>query len=135
MSIDVQYRNKTLFINKQPLNFDFEVGNAFVLENKIIFLLKIPYDNQETLQNIYCLNESCQFLWQVQSVVLAYPNLTEELSFDGIKLKNNGKISAYDFYGRNFDIDPQNGHITNFTVARCKYFLIYPKVFYLPVDM
>ncbi|MBR2525457.1 hypothetical protein IKE67_03215, partial [bacterium] len=72
----------------------------------------------ETLQNIYCLNENCQFLWQVQSILLAYPELSEEIPFEDIKLKDNGRISAYDFYGRNFEINPDNGHITDFKISR-----------------
>lgn len=117
MAVDVQYRNKTLFVDKQPLKFDFEVGNAFSVDNNVVFLLKIPYED-ETLKNIYCLNKNCQFLWQVQSVLEAYPDLTVELPFEGMNLCPNGKISAYDFYGRNFEIDAYNGKILGYKIVK-----------------
>lgn len=119
MQLDVQFRKNTLFINKKPLNFDFEVGNAFVCDNSnIVFLLMIPYDNNETLQNIYCLNKDCQFMWQVQSVKDAFSSLSDELPFEGMSLNDNGNISAYDFYGRSFEIDTLNGHILDYSIVR-----------------
>jgi len=117
MVLDVKYRKNTLFIEGNTLNFDFEVGNAFAVDGKVIFLLKIPYDN-DTLKNIYCLSGNCQFIWQVQSVLEAYPDLNEELPFENMVLRENGKISASDFYGRNFDIDTNNGKISGFKIAR-----------------
>ncbi len=117
MKLDVQYRNKTLFINKRPLNFDFVVGNAFVVEDRVIFLLQIP-SNDKTVRNIYCLNSECAFLWQVQSVLEKFPNLTEELPLEGMSLNDNGNISAYDFYGRNFEIDSKTGNILDYSVSR-----------------
>lgn len=117
MAKDVQFRKNTLFVDKKPINFDFEVGNAFVCNNNVIFLLKIPYDN-DTLHNIYCLNNDCQFLWQVQSITSAYPNMSDELPFEGMTLNEKGNISAYDFYGRNFEIDALNGHILDYKIVR-----------------
>ncbi|MBR1943524.1 hypothetical protein IJ843_07300 [bacterium] len=117
MVLDVKYRKNTLFVQGKPLNFDFEVGNALAVDDKVIFLLKIPYDNN-TLKNIYCLSDSCQFIWQVQSVLEAYPDLNEELPFENMVLRENGNISASDFYGRNFDIDTNNGKILDFKIAR-----------------
>lgn len=117
MALNVQFRKNTLFVNDKQLNFDFEVGNAFVKDNKIIFLLKIPYDNN-TLRNIYCLSADCQFLWQVQSALEAYPKINEELPFENMVLKENGNISASDFYGRNFEINPADGKIIDFKVTR-----------------
>lgn len=117
MALDVQFRKNNLFINGSPMKFDYEVGNAFVADNKIIFLLRIP-SGDSTLRNIYCLDANCQFLWQVQSSLEAYPEIREELPFEGISLRENGNISAYDFYGRNFDIDTSNGKIIDFKVSR-----------------
>lgn len=117
MPTDLQFRKNTLFVNKKPLNFDYEVGNAFAYGDKIIFLLKIPYDDK-TLRNIYCLNSDCGFLWQVQSVIEAYPEFDEELPFEGMSLKKNGNVSAYDFFGRNFEINSNNGNILDFKVVR-----------------
>lgn len=118
MTLDVQFRKNTLFVNKKPINFDFEVGNALAVDDKVIFLLKIPYDDKTTLKNIYCLNENCQFLWQVQSALEAYPNINEELPFENMVQNGNGNISASDFYGRNFEINVTNGKIINFSVSR-----------------
>lgn len=117
MAFDIQYRNKTLFVNKTPLNFDYKVGNAFSVNDNIIFLLDIP-NNDNTLQNIYCLNSKFQFLWQVQSVLDRFENLSDELPFEGMSLKENGNISAYDFYGRNFEIDSNNGKIISYKIVR-----------------
>lgn len=117
MAIDVKFRKNTLFVEGNTLNFDFEVGNAFEVNNNVVFLLKIPNDN-DTLKNIYCLNSNCQFLWQVQSVLEVYPDLKVELPFENMTMRENGNISASDFYGRNFDIDASNGKILNFKISR-----------------
>ena len=117
MVLDVKYRNKTLFVDNKQLNFDYEVGDAFCVDNNVVFLLKIPYDD-ETLKNIYCLSNECQFLWQVQSVLDAYPKLTIELPFEGMVLNQDGIISAYDFYGRNFEIDSCNGKILDYSIVK-----------------
>ncbi len=117
MAQDVQFRKNILFINNKTLKFDYEVGNAFNVEDKIVFLLKIPYED-ETLRNIYCINKDCQFLWQVQSVLEVYPELNEELPFEGMTKIFNGKISAYDFYGRNFEVDSVNGKIKNYKIVK-----------------
>lgn len=117
MAIDVQFRKNTLFVNKKPINFDFEIGNAFTVDDRIVFMLQIP-QNDDTLQNIYCLNVDGQFLWQVQSVLEAYPELREEIPFVHIALREDGTLTASDFFGRNFDIDSVTGQITNFRIAR-----------------
>lgn len=117
MAIDIQFRKNTLFVDKKPLNFDFEVGNAFECNNNIVFLLKIPYDD-DTLRNIYCVSNNCRFLWQVQSVKEVFSDLSDELPFEGMSLNDNGNISAYDFYGRNFEINPLNGNILDFKIVR-----------------
>ena len=67
-------------------------------------MLQIPQGN-DTLRNIYCLDENCQFLWQVQSVLEAYPDLGQEIPFVLIALREDGILTASDFFGRNFDID------------------------------
>ena len=72
MALNVLYRKNTLFINNKPLNFDYTIGNAFPIGDKIVFMLEIP-QNKDTLRNIYCLNSNCQFMWQVQSPLEAYP--------------------------------------------------------------
>lgn len=117
MVLDVKFRKNNLIINGKPMRFDYEVGDAFAVDNKIIFLLRIPSGN-DTLRNIYCLSEDYQFVWQVQSALEAYPEIGEELSFEGMSLRDNGNISAYDFYGRNFDIDVTNGKILSFKISR-----------------
>ncbi len=117
MALEVLCRKNNLFINGKPMKFDYEVGNAFVVDNKIVFLLRIP-NGDPTLKNIYCLSEDCQFLWQVQSQVEAFPEVKEELPFEGMTLRENGNISAYDFFGRDFDIDPTTGKILSFKVTR-----------------
>ena len=117
MALDIQFRKNNLFINGRPMKFDYEVGNAFAYNDKILFLLRIP-NGDNTLKNIYCLSSDCQFLWQVQSVLEAFPQLNEELPFEGMSLRENGNISAYDFYGRNFDIDSNNGKLLDFKVVR-----------------
>lgn len=115
--LNVQYRKKTLVIDKKTLNFDYEVGNAFCVDDNIIFLLKIPYD-KDTLKNIYCMSKDCQFLWQVQSVLDSYPELNVELPFEGMTKRSNGNISAYDFYGRNFEIDSNNGKFLGYKIVK-----------------
>lgn len=117
MVLDVQFRKNTLFVNKKPINFDFTIGNALVVDNKIVFLLEIPQNN-DTLRNIYCLNADCHFLWQVQSVLEAYPEIEEEIPFTNLALRENGTLTASDFFGRNFDIDHKTGKITGFKIAR-----------------
>ena len=117
MALDVKFRKNNLIVNGQPLTFDYEVGNAFVVENNVIFLLRIPNDG-DVIRNIYCLNSDCKFLWQVQSPLEAFPEIGEELCFEDMSLRDNGNMSAYDFYGRNFDIDVTNGKILSFKVSR-----------------
>lgn len=117
MDLDVSFRKNNLFINGKPMKFDYEVGNAFVVDDKIVFLLLIPNGNP-TVQNIYCLNSDLQFLWQVQSMLEAYPQVGEELPYENMALRENGNISASDFFGRNFDIDVTNGKLVNFKIVR-----------------
>lgn len=117
MTLDVQFRKNTLFVNKKPINFDFEIGNALAVDNKVVFMFQIPQEN-DTLRNIYCLDEDCQFLWQVQSVLEAYPDLGEEIPFVHIALREDGTLTASDFFGRNFDIDKNTGKIIDFRVSR-----------------
>jgi len=117
MVLDVQFRNKTLFVNKQPINFDFVVGNAIEIDNKIVFMLEIP-QNEDILRNIYCLNSNCQFMWQVQSPLEAYPEIGQEMPFSNLAVRENGTVTASDFLGRNFDIDKNTGKIMKFKIAR-----------------
>ncbi len=117
MQQNVQYRKNTLFINNRPLNFDYTIGNAFSVNNKILFMLEIP-PQDETLRNIYCLSSDCQFLWQVQSPLEAYPEIGQEIPFTNLAIRENGTVTASDFLGRNFDIDENTGKLINFKVAR-----------------
>ena len=52
MTLDVQFRKNTLFVNKKPINFDFEIGNALAVDDKVIFLLKIPYDDNAVIVGV-----------------------------------------------------------------------------------
>lgn len=117
MALNVLFRKNTLFINNKPLNFDYKIGNAIVIDNKVVFMLEIPQGN-DTLKNIYCLSSDCQFLWQVQSALEAYPEIGQEIPFSNLAVRKNGTVTASDFLGRNFDIDKNTGKLLNFKIVR-----------------
>ena len=113
----VKYEDKTVYFTTQPVVFKFEVGDVIETNDIVVVRLNIPADN-ETRQNVFALKKDAKFIWQIESSLKIYPEISVELPYDNISILENGHLSVSDFFGRTFEVDINNGKLLNFSVSR-----------------
>jgi uncharacterized protein Usg len=72
-------------------------------------LLAIPFNKTE-INNIYCLDAQAKLVWQSEDLSVRYPELKNLLPYEQMGIKDD-IIFASDFYGRNYQINVNNGKI------------------------
>lgn len=105
----ITYNHKFLFIGNIKKEFKHEIQEIKILVDKILVLLLIPHDDNETIDNIYAVSYDGEIIWQSESLKQLYPSQIN-LPYEYMTVNTN-EIQAIDFYGRRYFIDVINGRI------------------------
>lgn len=116
MDLNIQINNNILKLNNKEIKFDHNIRQFKTIGDDVVVLLAIPY-NDNTLDNIYCYTANGIIKWQVQSIKEAFPEMKQLFPFEQMSVVD-GEISAADFYGRRFFIDPKTGKITKKDIVK-----------------
>ena len=100
--------NNELNVNENYVNFPYPIRDVKVINNTLIVLLDIP-QNDNTVDNLYAVNDNGAVIWHVQHLKEVYP-AEKMLPYEQIIVRKQ-EICAIDFYGRCYFIDPNNGKI------------------------
>lgn len=116
MTLNIQIDKNILTLNNKKIKFSHDIRQFKTLENDIVVLLSIP-GNDNTLDNIYCYSNTGIIKWQVQPLKDAFPELKQVFPFEQMSIIDD-KISATDFYGRRFIINPEDGKILSKDIVK-----------------
>ncbi len=109
MATTITIRNNTLYLNNNLIYFDYSVESVIIHENKVLVLLDVPTNSNET-SNIFLVNMNAEIVWRIQAVKDKYPQRKNTTPFVGISIINNSLI-ANDFFGLRYLISIKDGSI------------------------
>lgn len=116
MTLNIKIDKNVLTLNDKTTEFSHEIRQFKTLGEDVIVLLSIP-SNDNTLDNIYCYSATGDLKWQVQPLKEAFPELKQVFPFEQMSVID-GVISATDFYGRRFMINPADGKILSKDIVK-----------------
>lgn len=104
-----QYEKNHIEINNNCYEFQFNIRAVIEFKKKYMVLLAIPF-NQTEINNIYCLDDQAKLVWRAEDLSLRYPELKNLLPYEQMGIQDD-IIFASDFYGRNYQINVNNGKV------------------------
>lgn len=110
-----QYDDKCIQINGFKHEFRYGIRTVIKYQGKYIVLLGIPFNSSE-INNIYCLDEQANVVWQSEDLAVIYPQ-SKNLPYEQMGIKDFS-IYASDFYGRNYKINVNTGKIEDYTIVK-----------------
>lgn len=116
MTLNIQIDKNILVLNNKTIKFSHDIRQFKTFGDDVIVLLSIP-GNDNTLDNIYCYSGNGIIKWQVQPLKDAFPELKQVFPFEQMNITDD-KISATDFYGRRFIINPKDGKILSKDIVK-----------------
>lgn len=111
----IKYEGKRIQSGEQSIDFEYDIRKVEEWKSCYIVLLAIPFDDN-TLNNIYCLDKNFNLKWRVEDIAEKYPK-KNNLPYEGMSL-NDGVLKATDFYGRCYTIDVSNGRIIDLEIVK-----------------
>lgn len=108
MTNNFSYKDSILTVNQYNKQFSHLIRDVQMIDDKIIVLLAIP-PNDNTINNLYALNNKCEILWQAQDLKAVF-NEKMLLPYEQIVIDKQ-EIRASDFYGRRYYVNSENGKI------------------------
>lgn len=114
--MEIQTHDNILKLNGKEIKFSHNIRQIQTIGTDVVVLLAIP-NNDDTLDNIYCYGSYGIIKWQVQPIKEAFPEMKQVFPFEQMSIID-GKISASDFYGRRFFINPDDGKITKKDIVK-----------------
>lgn len=106
---------KSIINGDKRHDFKHDIRTVIEHDGNLIVLLSIPFDDN-TLNNIFCLNGELDLLWRAEDVNSKYPQ-QNNLPYEHISLKD-GTLYATDFYGRCYLIDTVNGELLGMEIVK-----------------
>lgn len=101
--------NKThIEVNNNGYDFKYDIRSVLQYKERYIVLIGVPFDKDD-INNIYCLDEKANLVWQSEDLKRLYPKLLN-IAYEHIGIENDS-LFATDFYGRNYKINLENGKI------------------------
>lgn len=114
--MEVTYNERCLNIGNIKKEFAHVIGKVQVSNSKILVLLSIPQDDNETIDNIYAVSDKGDIIWRSESLKQLYPNQIN-LPYEYMTV-NNDEIQATDFYGRRYFINIADGKVKKRDVVK-----------------
>ncbi len=103
-----QYKENYIEINGNRREFKYNIGKVEQYKNTYMVLVGEPFDKTE-LNNVYCLDEQANVVWQSEDLGKLYPTI-KNLPYIRMAIVDD-VIYACDFMGRNYLINVETGKI------------------------
>lgn len=107
----VKWIGRKLELEKRTIDFQYKIEQVLSYNDTFLVLLQIPEDLDE-INNIYCLNQDGQQLWQSEDLNVVRKGMLN-LPYEVMEFKGDFLFAA-DFYGRHYKINPANGKILEY---------------------
>lgn len=108
MDNNFRFEGDTVIIGKKRKRFTYLIRDAKLCKDKVIILLDIPFNDNE-INNLFAINENCEILWQSEDLRGVFINQTL-LPYEQMVIVDN-EVRVFDFYGRRYYINSDNGKI------------------------
>ena len=110
----VKFEKNKLIINGVVIKeFNYQIRTIVEVEDTIIVLLEIPFDNTIEKNKIVAVDFQGKIIWITNN----HGYVKNNLPFEQMIFKD-GWIYASDFYARRFKINYRTGDIENVTIAK-----------------
>lgn len=106
----LEVKDNKLILPKCEIEFEHLIYDYIVVPDCIILLIDSPADTDE-VDNIQAVSFDGKKLWTVQSVTEILPDVTKPSAYVGMKLMENGNISATNWVGMTYEISIKDGKI------------------------
>lgn len=110
-----EYIKNKIIINGKKKEFSYDIRKIIEYKNNYYVLLSIPFDKND-LNNIYCLDEDGNLVWQSEDLNYLFPTL-KNLPYEQIGIKDD-VLYASDFYGRNYQIGLSDGKVRECNIVK-----------------
>lgn len=120
MNSKYKIENNRIIINNTEIYMNYDIKTVKYLDNKIFILLDIPKGIKLTEKencNIFSYDDHGEFLWQVSPSLPKEIKSTDLIPYIDIDIQDE-KLYGFDFWGRKFHIDINNGKLLDFKVFR-----------------
>lgn len=102
------YQDNILNIGIHKIEFSHIIRDVKLSGDKLIILLEIP-SNDDTINNLYALNNEGVILWQAEDLKEVYNN-QRLMPYEQMSIETQ-EIRVSDFYGRRYFINSDDGKI------------------------
>ena len=103
-----QYKNNYIEINGKRKEFKYKIGKVEQYKNTYVVLVEVPFDKDD-INNIYCLDEQANIVWQVEDLDKIY-STSMNMPYEQMGIMDDC-IYACDFMGWNYCINVETGKI------------------------
>ncbi|MEG0416666.1 MAG: hypothetical protein RR565_11090 [Erysipelothrix sp.] len=114
----INVANNKVFVNELTLEFEYNIRKTIVWEDKVFVLLSIPTGIElglNEINNLFSISLDAIVLWRVDNSTNGKIN---DFPFEGITMTKNNELRAFDFYGRNYLVNMDNGKISDLKIFR-----------------
>lgn len=112
----IAFDENLLLFPKKSIEFDYKIRKIEFVNDLVIVLTEIPGDD-DTINNLFAFNLEGIPIWRVEPIKNKFPKLENLLPYEDINIIDE-KISAVDFIGRRFFINPIDGELIEFKVVK-----------------
>lgn len=113
----LEIKDNKLILPKCEIEFKYKIEDTILVPDCIVVMLDVPLDAKE-MNNIQAFSLEGKKLWTVQSIKEVFPQVTKLSPYVGMRLMENGNISATNWIGMNYEISMKNGKILSSNFAK-----------------
>ncbi len=110
-----KYKENCIEINGKQREFKYNIGKVEQYKNMYMVLVEVPYDKND-INNIYCLDEQANIVWQSEDLNKLYPTLLN-LPYEYMDIVDDIMYTC-DFMGRHQLINMETGKIEGRTLSK-----------------
>lgn len=105
--MNITTKGNSIYVNNFIIyNFEYNIRDFKIVSSKILILLESP-PNSFHNENIYCIDESGNVIWQVEKITHIYP----DSPYDKIIVSKGDVLQGYNYDGCVYNILIDSGRI------------------------
>lgn len=114
----LEIKENKLILPGAQVEFKYKIYDRILVSDCIIVMLDVSPESDE-VNNIHAVSiKDGKILWTVQPVNEAFPDISQTSPYVGMKLLENGNISATNWVGMNYEISVKDGKILSSNLAK-----------------
>jgi hypothetical protein len=118
-----EFYSNVVVINEKEIVFKYPILSIYVNKDRI-YVLVYAHENErikiipkDDLNNVFCYDDNANFLWQIKAPHFKEFPKYEQYIISVVKIIGD-KLYAFDWMGRCFDVNQENGELMSFTTTK-----------------